>query len=189
MDELNYKIEHKFATQNAEIVLENIPKFLVKKEENLFQRFVKSKRNSSYKLKRLYDFMDNIYQHVNKNSPCKKGCNHCCHYNVSISELEVQYIERLNNIKRNQSQSHITDFHGTPCPFLKEGSCSIYNSRPFVCRSHVSIGSSEIWCAVDISNEYEFPQLRFSEIDKSYYFLVNESGFNQRTDIRQQFKA
>ena len=91
MDELNYKIEHKFATQNSEKILEDIPKSLVKKEENLFHRFVNSKRNSSYKLQLLYDFMDNIYQHVNKNSPCKKGCNHCCHYNVSISELEVQY--------------------------------------------------------------------------------------------------
>ncbi|MGZ8175684.1 MAG: YkgJ family cysteine cluster protein [Methylobacter sp.] len=183
-----YKIEHNFATQNFDRVIESIPKPLVKKEDNLLKFFMKNKRNSSNKLKLLYDFMDNIYQYVNKNTPCKKSCNHCCYYNISVSELEIQYIESSNNIKRNQSHSIVSDFHGTPCPFLKEGCCSIYNSRPFVCRRHVSLGSSDNWCKVEVANKHEFPLLSFSEIDKSYDFLVNESGLNQRSDIRQLFK-
>lgn len=184
----SYQIEHNFATMNFERVIDGIPKLLVKKEENLLNFFVKNKRNSSYKLKLLYDFMDEIYQHVNKNTPCKKGCNHCCHYNVSISELEVQYIENTYNINRSQNDSFVSDFHGKPCPFLNEGSCSIYRARPFVCRRHVSLGRTENWCEVKIANDYKFPLLAFSEIDKSYDFLVNESGLNQRNDIRQQFK-
>lgn len=189
MEESNYKLEHEFATLTFKKVIESLPSSIVKKEENLFHRFVGSKRNSFYKLKLLYDFIDKIYQYVNKNTPCKNGCNHCCYYKVSISELEVQYIESVNNIKRNCGHQNNSDFHGAPCPFLKNGSCSIYESRPFVCRRHVALASSANWCAIEIANKYRFPLLAFSEIDKSYDYLVNESGLNHRNDIREHFQA
>jgi len=191
MEESDYRIEHKFATNNFEKVTSSIPKNLIQKEDKLLERFIKNKRNSHQKLKLLYNFMDSLYIHVNKNTPCQNGCNHCCHYNVSISELEAELIENETKAKRLKglSNTFVTDFHGIPCPFLKEGSCSIYSSRPFVCRRFVSLGSSKKWCEVKVANEYEFPLLNFSEIDKSYDYLVNESGLNNRSDIRQQFKA
>lgn len=189
MNESTYKIEHEFATQTSKKVIESLPRSLAKNEENLLQRFIGSKRNSFNKLKSLYEFMDNIYQYVNKKTPCKQGCNHCCYYNVSISELEIQYIESRNGIKRNKIHQDISDFHGTACPFLKNGSCSIYETRPFVCRRHVALASSPNWCAVEVANKYEFPLLSFSEIEKSYEYLVNESGLNLRKDIREHFHS
>ncbi|MCK4493786.1 MAG: YkgJ family cysteine cluster protein [Methylococcales bacterium] len=189
MEESEYTIEHRFATKNFEKVTLSIPRVLIEKEDKLLQRFMKNKRNSLKKLRLLYEFMDNIFKHVNKNTPCQKGCNSCCHYNVSISELEVQFIEKETNFKRIKTNSFVSNFHGVPCPFLKQGVCSIYNSRPFVCRRYISLGSSNKWCEVDIANEYEFPLLNFSEIDKSYAFLLTESELSNVSDIRQQFKT
>ena len=131
--------------------------------------------------------MDKLFPHVLNNSPCKQGCDQCCHYNVSISALEVKYIENENNIIRTESKSNISDFHGVACPFLLNGSCSIYSTRPFVCRRHHSMGRTSRWCDIEISNDYEFLRLEFSEVNKSYEHIVNDSGLKERHDIRQQF--
>lgn len=111
--------------------------------------------------------MDEIYTCVTKDSPCGKGCHQCCHYNVSISGLEAQYIQKTTKSKISHQRVGASDFHGEACPFLVEGNCSIYDSRPFVCRRHHSMNSSSDWCNIDIANTYKFTRVEFSEIKKA----------------------
>lgn len=91
---------------------------------------------------------------------CKKGCNHCCHRMIYASGPEIlaaiaaidlwpsaprrELIERLA-VHRLECDRHRDEgflrFRGT-CPFLVDGGCSIYESRPFMCRTTVSVDST-----------------------------------------------
>ena len=85
---------------------------------------------------------------------CRKGCGHCCQVPVSTFPFEIfpivhhvrttwsggerralmrrlrKYREAVTNPKRGERHPW--------CPFLKEGSCSIYDVRPTICRTHHS---------------------------------------------------
>ena len=185
----DYKTEKIITEGNCEKAEKALPSRLLRKEENLFHRLKKSKKSSENKLNELYQFMDEIYFYVNKNSPCKKGCSHCCHYNVSISDLEAHYIQKTTKSKISNQRVGEPNFHGESCPFLIDNSCSIYESRPFVCRQHHSMSSTSEWCNVDIANTYEFAKVQFSEIKRSYDMILKESNLMTRFDIRQKFES
>jgi len=190
MNDTNYELAHKIATINQHKVAELIPKKIIQKEEKLLQKFTNSTGSASNKLKSLYRFMDELYSHVHKITPCHKGCSNCCHFNVSISQFEADFIAKeTNTTKITQPQNHQKDFHGVPCPFLKQDVCSIYLSRPFVCRRHIFLGDTEKWCSPNIANDYEFPQLGFSEIKATYDFILQESKLTRRKDIREFFAS
>jgi hypothetical protein len=186
MNRNDYEKAHAWATENMQNVSKVIPENLLAKEERLLTKFIKSNRNPQNNLTALYDFMDKLAAHIHKITPCAKGCSNCCHFNVSISELEADYIAQ--EAKINLTKDRLPqDFHGQPCPFLKNNACSIYSVRPFVCRRHVFLGNSADWCHPDIANEDEFPQLGFTEIKKSYDFIVQQTNLTKRKDIREFF--
>jgi Fe-S-cluster containining protein len=107
-------------------------------------------------ISRIYEVLTPALQQIQRNAPCKKGCNACCHIRVDVSDIEKEYIlvslnsqqKKLikSNIKKNQKneanrQELIRSGEtkhtliGKPCPFLdEEGACSIYETRPFACR-------------------------------------------------------
>lgn len=163
-----------------------MPPSLKDKEEQFAYTFARHNGNTYSKLQYLYDFMGDVYGFVGNHVPCKKGCNHCCHIPVSISELEVEYIIKLTNIKRSKVTSLVNVDKG-PCPFLKKGACAIYKVRPFVCRRHVMLDETAKWCHVDVCDKITLTQLTFSEIDKFYELLLHASGKNTRLDIREAF--
>jgi putative zinc- or iron-chelating protein len=80
---------------------------------------------------------------------CKKGCAHCCHAWVSLTIPEALFVAKLirktraHELEESVSRSHVLtsayDFtarqrHPTPCAMLKDDLCSVYESRPLVCR-------------------------------------------------------
>lgn len=91
---------------------------------------------------------DRINQAVMPFAACHKGCDYCCSSMVTaiyrfeaikLSEVtgrkmtEVPYQPReLVIAEHNQRSVH-------PCPFLAEGTCSVYEHRPLVCRLHHSL--------------------------------------------------
>ena len=152
MSEKQIEIARENAKRNFERIKNQLPKKLVKMEESLLGKISKHQGNVLTKLGELYGFMDELYTFVNRFTPCKKGCNYCCHYLVSVTNIEVAYIEHTTKIRLLKKLFPSNDFHGYPCPFLKNGICGIYQSRPFVCRRHVTMCQTSIWCDPALSN-------------------------------------
>lgn len=65
---------------------------------------------------------------------CSKGCDSCCE---SLTIFPIEYytikeeIKKLNNLPKNKLWNGITK----SCRFLVNGECSIYQSRPIICRT------------------------------------------------------
>ena len=103
------------------------------------------------RLKEVLNTADQIFDQAGKFAACARGCGHCCHVSVPITQFEARYmgdnlgiapIELKKTIKHELSEygSH------TPCPFLKQGECSIYEFRPLTCRMHMNFDVDNYWC-------------------------------------------
>jgi Fe-S-cluster containining protein len=177
-----------YAKTKFDNLRKTLPKDLSKKEDEIGKRIEYSKLNHQGNLRELYSFMDVFFTFVSKFTPCKKGCSYCCHYEVAISEAEILYIEKNTKHKRMKKYGPKALFHGKPCPFLKNGNCSIYNQRPFVCRRHVVFRKTNFSCNPNLSLSYESVLLQPTSIDKAYTHILQAEGETNIYDIRQIFK-
>jgi uncharacterized protein len=180
------KISKQIAQANLERLRRQLPHKLAEREDKLFKKFRKDLADPIRKLKKLYIFMDELYAIVAKFTPCKLGCSACCYYPISISEIEIGYIEQSHGIERTTLKA-LSPHSDTPCPFLTNNSCSIYETRPFVCRRHISLDKSSTWCQLDVCDKIELPQVVFSEVAKTYEQIVSESDSPSWIDIREAF--
>lgn len=176
----------KNAEANFVRIARALPESLARREETLLNEFADSDEAPSERLQRLYTFMEELYRFADTHTPCQRGCDACCHYAVSVSELEVQFIESRTSHRRGPALKQIDQPHGTPCPFLRGGECSIYPMRPFLCRRHVTLDVDARWCAVDVCHDIELPQLNFSEVMSVYEKIVRDAR-SQHADIRSWF--
>lgn len=183
--DLDLAIENARATFS--VVAASIPKPLEEREAHLVEWYGRLKGNPMTKLRALYDFMAQVYGSIHKFTPCKKGCTSCCHYPVSIRDVEIKFIERETGILRTKNILESENYHGLPCPFLQNNSCSIYPFRPFVCRRHITITKTAHWCHPDRANAAKFPLVNFSEVDRVFNAIVLESHSSKAWDIRQIF--
>lgn len=114
-----------------------------------------------------------------KPAHCRKGCSWCCHQVVFAVTHEILFIrEQLEVNSRRKDLSRFLDLakkksettarksdeellrFRSPCPFLSEGICGIYEVRPMACRIYLS--SSESACHRDYEDpgdEQHFPEL------------------------------
>lgn len=60
---------------------------------------------------------------------CKKGCSSCC-MNFGILPIEYYAIQQALGVHTSPQVAHADS-----CKFLKNGICSIYAHRPFICRT------------------------------------------------------
>jgi len=84
---------------------------------------------------------------------CKSACSACCHIPVMLLASEAKVIAKELGItlkfvppeKRNQPPPK---FQGEDfaCPLLKEDKCSIYESRPLVCRTLYNLDRDPLLC-------------------------------------------
>jgi len=106
---------------------------------------------ASVKLRQINVAADEVFRHAEGRAACARGCAHCCHVALPITSAEARFIgEQIGiqpkdvvNSPRRSKQSFST---GTPCPFLKNGECSIYESRPLLCRTHFNFDRDNYWC-------------------------------------------
>lgn len=116
---------------------------------------------------------------------CKKGCDLCC---MDYSILPVEFyaiLEELKTSKFNKENISFDDKNEEDCIFLKNHACTIYQSRPLICRTHglplLYTNDDGEWelsnCELNFKNfDFEkfsekntFPQDKFN----SKLFLVN----------------
>ena len=184
---MEYENAHNIAENNQYSMLKVLPKKLIRQEDRFFEKIQRFKAEPIKKLEMLYSFMDELSKFISRFTPCKKGCSACCHYKVSVSHVEVRYIEKNSQFQRSINLAPSRNFHGEPCPFLKNDSCSIYEARPFACRKHHAFTPDAYWCEPKRSNDQHFPLLSLTNVDKAFKIIREESNSEQPYDIRQFF--
>lgn len=98
-------------------------------------------------LKRAADtFSDAVAPHA----ACKKGCSHCCHISVKLTEPEALEIGKAIGAPPSSDAAERPErvVENEACPFLRNESCSIYEHRPIVCRTHFNMDGDNLLCQI-----------------------------------------
>lgn len=96
---------------------------------------------------------------IGPDSACRgKGCSSCCSIGVALTDVEAVHLGgRLKITPRNKNsrtrREDLLNMSGTPCVFLRKGSCGIYAARPVECILHHSLGPSPDQCSTLIPAE------------------------------------
>lgn len=73
-----------------------------------------------------------LWEQHNSYMQCKNGCSSCCQ---SFKVLPVELHAIIEGIGSDEIEHHTEEQEGA-CAFLINNSCSIYNWRPVICRTH-----------------------------------------------------
>lgn len=124
-------------------------------------------KNAAAKVLALREMMALVEKAATGNVACKRGCDACCHIAVTISEQEAVVIGKEIGVKptlptryidHGNNRANIDQYSGVPCPFLQNGQCTIYASRPLACRTQFNMDADALLCTLvpgeDISVPY-----------------------------------
>ena len=103
-----------------------------------------------------------------KHMKCKNGCSLCC---IDFSVFPVEFYFILNEL-RNEDTKHEKgeNLNTEVCAFLRNNSCTIYQQRPIMCRTH----GLPLLYAND-SGDYELSacELNFTDFDFEDFTMEN----------------
>lgn len=181
------------AKRNVEWLAEN--KRVQYAELNLHCNQLNSAQNSpATRLHRLRFIASEWSKVVTTAAACRKGCSHCCHIAVMLPKSEAKLIAKASGRKLNTKVTgtplgdSIDDskYKGTPCPFLAEGACSIYASRPFVCRTLVNLDDSPVLCELVPDVDVPVPYANAFNLHTAFVAITHTE---QYADIREWFPS
>lgn len=148
------------------------------------------------KSRKVIALMDAASRAMAPNTPCAKGCDACCHIPTAIFETEAKAIAAATGramavVQRrplDEVPGLIAHFFRTPCPFLVEHACSIYEIRPAACRQHHTINPDASQCAPGLEpSETSVSKLRsVMYIEGAFSYLHHQEVAG---DIREFFPA
>lgn len=131
-------------------------------------------------------------------TPCRRGCAHCCHIPVVVTQREALRIEaysgrkaeRLPNANEepqvglDRMRDNMGRYNGVACPFLGDADeCTVYPVRPIACRTYHSLNPTPGPCDVR-TGVHEIPRFGFQSIDMGVSLLDLRDPFG---DIREFF--
>ena len=97
---------------------------------------------------------------------CRSGCSGCCHHHLSVFPVEaatvksaIQNLPQILQERIHQQALVITEQQTEICPLLVNDKCSIYDSRPIICRTQ---GLPLLYEAEDGNQEVDFCPLNFT---------------------------
>jgi uncharacterized protein len=125
----------------------------------------------------LRDEIDNLCNSLHKlhieHTLCKQGCHECC-MNFRLLPIEFYSILFLVN---NLKYLNLNNTDNESCPFLINHSCTIYQNRPIICRSH---GLPILDMDLEGENwELSFCPLNFKRNDDEYF--THSNSYHQDT--------
>jgi uncharacterized protein len=150
------------------------------------------------KLPKLYALVNEFSEVRDPHVSCKAGCSACCRrIPVEITDLEARHISQVTGIPMATLPPgrHIgKDFINQPCTFLVDDRCSIYEHRPYHCRSLASVDRDALTCTdlnIDLTIQKDpravaVVMSKAEHLDPLYQHIV---GGNRvvRADIRSFF--
>ena len=97
---------------------------------------------------------------------CQSGCSGCCHHHLSVFPVEaaniksaIQDLPQILQERIYQQAISIVEHNTEICPLLVNDKCSIYDSRPIICRTQ---GLPLLYEAEDGNQEVDFCPLNFT---------------------------
>lgn len=130
--------------------------------------------------KKLCDYCDGFWDRVFNKFPgafaCAPGCSTCCEL-PSVNYLEAFIIAGKN--RNNKIIRAAAEGTGGQCPFLDNDRCSIYTSRPLICRTHgLLLKSKEYSYSMTISCPFNFTGADLDTIDPSLVLEIDTVSNN-----------
>jgi Fe-S-cluster containining protein len=187
VEESNPAVAQENAEQNFSRLIAGVPSSIQQEEASLANDFAQRTDSPLKRLKSLHRAMDRLGAAIAPYCACHRGCAACCHYNVQIFPIEAELIQRETSRRRSNRPPSGRDFHGTPCTFLKDGRCTIYNIRPMACRTHVALTKTAYWCQPERSLKLPFPRATFDGALQALQSIVQSDGRKTIKDIRDFF--
>lgn len=131
---------------------------------------------------------------LGRKAPCKRGCTACCHQYVAMSKAEgmtiLAYLRHYKMPSPDRAKLRQMVAMGAdpekywqaqiPCPFLKDGLCSIYPVRPLVCRSYYVAETDNSQCAIIEPNHI----VKVLGLSKSEIVISAIANVEDRPDFR-----
>jgi Fe-S-cluster containining protein len=162
---------------------------VVRKLENIRQ----SRQTARQKIRALYEIADLMVASTSDLVACKRGCSHCCHCAVAVSKQEAALMAESvgrtpADAPAKNDYSHVKWGYHNPCPFLRDGACSIYESRPLVCRTLFNVDVDDLLCQLQptLDNQSMMPQIDLRYLHETLVFVVGRGGLHM-ADIRDWF--
>jgi hypothetical protein len=146
------------------------------------------------KYRRLSILVERAGELVGPVTACTKGCGHCCKMAVGITQHDAEVIRDGTGVEFRPVQTDLTTspssmvetYMGVPCPFLKKGSCEIYEFRPIACRTHFNLSGFPDLCDVVTYPGNDVPNINFSAIWTAVAMISFNAG-DSCGDIREYF--
>lgn len=136
-------------------------------------------------LHRAADTLASAYSGV---SACRAGCNHCCFIPVKVSATEARVLGRAVGRLPAPVETHRPvhpEGYESPCPFLQDGSCTAYEHRPAVCRTHINLDVDDLLCRLVPGQAVPVPYLDTRLFALASIQIEPEEG--SWADLRQWF--
>ncbi len=148
------------------------------------------------RLRKLYALLDELNSFNRENVACRRGCGHCCHTQVAMAPAEAEMLgmaihRKPKDVARHNAPGHYDaqpyGYH-TPCTFLKNNECSIYEHRPLACRKLVNADIDNLLCQLTAPPGPPVPYLDRTVFDVAYVAVCAVgSSFPKSADIREYF--
>jgi len=128
--------------------------------------------NASFKIRlnKLIQIAGQVQAALSPYMACHAGCSHCCHMGTLIYAHEAERLAAVSGREmipvrhrpRDQVIALVDNFHGRPCPFLRNNRCSVYNDRPFICRVHHSLNTNPQDCSLSLPPDKKPPVMMYN---------------------------
>lgn len=166
----------------------------LKKAKAHLHRLATAHMHPHKRMRKLYEFADKqMHDAFGDVLVCKRGCSHCCKVNVHVTTYEAEYIAVNAGLDApDYSPDKKGDYTLTPCPFLKDNECSIYEFRPMACRAFGTLDSAD-YCADDSFPNHMVTELRppggggVDAVNWAYHIIMQINDRHPAKDIREFF--
>jgi len=104
---------------------------------------------------------------------CKEGCTDCCGP-VPLSNWERDRIGAKNNLIYHPVKLE--------CPYIKDGQCSVYEKRPFLCRLFGTVDTMRLRCPHGRKPDKPLTEQQGMELIREYTRIVKEQKMEELVD-------